>query len=187
MNTSWRRWQIWNACAGVCAGFFILTGCAPVPLSKGTFKQLPTSETSLIVWGNQPSVVNTAVLWFRAQGVPVIEASYVRGYLVKHADHGTILFDEPAVLQAARAMHAGQVAFVSQVGDLHAPAVFVRGIDVSTGEVVWIGTSRYSRYASDPVPHTLGLLTCHALEAVRKTDGKLAQERCGMKKSEADK
>ncbi|WP_455244178.1 hypothetical protein [Petrachloros mirabilis] len=180
MRTTWRRMRVWNACAGVCAGLLFWVGCTPSPLSNGTFKQLPTSETPLIVWGHQPAVVNPAVLWFRAQGVPVIESSVVREYLLKHADHETVMFDESAVLEAARAMHASQVAFVSQAGDLRAPAVFVRGVDVSTGEVVWIGTSRYSRFASDPVPHTLGLLTCHALEAVRKTEAKSAEERCRM-------
>lgn len=146
-------------------------GCSTVPLSKGMFKRLPTSEMSLLVWGHDPSLVNTVILWLHSRSVPVIEPSIVREHIGKFGESEAVWVDETTVLRAARAMHATQVAFVKRIGDYRAPAVFVRGVDASSGEVVWAGTSRYSKYASDPAPHTLALLTCRALEAAWQLGG----------------
>lgn len=153
------------ASAAILMGLMLSVGCAPVPLSKGMSKQLPTAETVTVVWGHDPSVLNTAILWLHSRNIRVIEPSFVREHLAKGSGEDSGWIDDTMVLQAARSLNAKQIVFVSRIGDYRAPAVFIQGVDVSNGEVLWAGTSRYADYAAKPPPHTLAFLTCRALQA----------------------
>lgn len=156
-------------------------GCAPTPLSKGMSKQLPTSEISILIWGHDPTVLNTTILWLHSRNISVIEPSFVREHLAKHLGQEPAWVDDTMVLQAGRSLKAKQVVFVRRIGDYQAPAVFIRGVDVSNGEVLWAGTSRYAEYVANPPPHTLAFLTCRALEAAWGLGG-LNAESCGTTK-----
>jgi len=58
---------------------------------------------------------------------------------------------------------AEQAVFVNRSGDRRAPSVSVRGVEVKTNQVAWIGSGRYADYLKDPEDDILAKLTCQAL------------------------
>ncbi len=66
------------------------------------------------------------------------------------------------------------VVWVQMTGDLRAPMIAVRGVDVGSNAIVWSGYARATDYRASPAPDRVADLTCRALSAAwheRDTDG----------------
>ena len=143
---------------------FLMTGCAPVPITDGFHHGLPKAGTRIIVWGNHPTLVETTTTWLKKRGLYALDPSSV-GKTVEQSDLKWVhtFKDELAILHAAKDLGAEQAVFVNRSGDRRAPSVSVRGVQVKSNQVLWIGSGRYDDYLKDPENDILAKLTCQAL------------------------
>lgn len=142
----------------------LFTGCSTVPITDGVRSELPQAGTRIIVWGNHPTVVETATTWLKKRGLYTLDPASVGKVLDEKEIQWVHTFrDEIAVLHAAQDLGADQVVFANRIGDRRAPTVSVRGVRVKTNHVVWIGSGRFTDYLKDPENDLLAKLTCQAL------------------------
>jgi hypothetical protein len=134
-------------------------GCQPKPVTSGAALELPKPKERLLVVGNQPSAVSTAVTWLERQGLAVMETP---GMLITYPDHTT--------LEQSRRLGAETLVWVQLTGDLRAPMVAVRGIDPHTNAVRWTGHARLDSYGGSPAQDVIARLTCRALAATWNQD-----------------
>lgn len=164
-------------CTRILFGFFLWAlpyGCSHDPTTYGSHQRLSAAPDRVLVVGNQPSAVSTALTWLQARGLSAV------GSPMPWEMPAT----ESLIMAQARNLDAQAIVWVQQTGDLRAPMVSVRGIDVETHAVLWSGHARTTDYGSGPVPNQVALLTCHALNAAwgdRATDDRqrgFAGDRC---------
>jgi len=158
MQPIWR----WLAC-----GIFLLIGCASVaqPLTEGFHRELPPPHTIAVVWGSQPTVVAAATTWLLQQGLIVIEQSKLQEILAEAPHPEMPVAKDATVLKAAKGLGAKIVVFITQSGDVRAPIVAVRGVDVETTQILWSGSAHYPEYMIRPFSDLVVNLTCEALAA----------------------
>jgi hypothetical protein len=140
----------------VCAVILCFLGaCQEIPATYGSHQRLPAAPDRVLVVGNQSSAVSAAITWLQSRGLSAV---------------GTPM---PWEMPAAEAILANQahdlkaqaIVWVEQSGDLRAPMISVRGVDVDSREVLWSGHARATAYRSVPVANRIAQLTCHALNA----------------------
>jgi hypothetical protein len=141
----------------------MLIACTTVPVTDGFHKTLPIAGTRTVVWGNHSAVTATATTWVLHQGLAVIEHAKVREVLAESPDFETSSVKEVAVLNAAKRLGAQTVVFATQSGDVRAPMVSVRGIELDSSQIAWSGHARYPAYVKRPFSDLLTELTCQAL------------------------
>jgi hypothetical protein len=146
----------------------LLSGCGLVPVTDGFHRQLPSSSERIIVWGNHASTVSTATTWLQKRGLASVDQTGLHQMLdekqleEKHLRVRS-LQDEAAILRAAKALGVGQVVFVHHIGDIRAPMVSIRSIQVETNQLLWGGSARFPGYHTRPLTEALTDLTCQAL------------------------
>lgn len=151
----WRFGRFWV--------FLFITGCT-LPITDGYHQKLPMSETQTIVWGNHPTVVETTTTWLKKHGLLTLEPTTIGETLKTNAIRWTHTFqDEQAILKAAQEVGVEEVVFANRHGDRRAPSVSVRGVNVKTNQLRWIGSARYPEYLTQPENDMLTKLTCQAL------------------------
>ena len=150
--------------ATVLGCLVLMTGCAPVPITDGFHHGLPKAGTRIIVWGNHHTVVETTTTWLKKRGLLALDPASV-GKVIEQSDLKWVhtFKDELAILHAAKDLGAEQAIFVNRSGDRRAPSVSVRGVQVKSNQVMWIGSGRYADYLKDPENDILAKLTCQAL------------------------
>ena len=155
---------IWR---GLVCGILLLNGCASVslPLTEGFHTELPPPHTIALIWGSPPTVVTTATTWLLQQGLIVIEQSKLQQILAEAPNPEMPVGKDAAVLKAAKRAGVKLIVFITQSGDVRAPIVAVRGVDVETMQVLWSGSARYPEYIKRPFSDLLVNLTCEALAA----------------------
>ncbi len=155
---------IWR---GLACGILLLNGCASVslPLTEGFHTELPPPHTIALIWGSPPTVVTTATTWLLQQGLIVIEQSKLQQILAEAPNPEMPVGKDATVLKAAKSLGAKMVVFITQSGDVRAPIVAVRGVDVETTQILWSGSARYPEYMKRPFSDLLVNLTCEALAA----------------------
>ena len=116
------------------------------------------------MWGNHPTVVETTTTWLKKRGLFALDPASV-GKAIEQSDLKWVhtFKDELAILHAAKDLGAEQAVFVNRSGDRRAPSVSVRGVQVKSNQVMWIGSGRYADYLQDPENDILAKLTCQAL------------------------
>lgn len=140
------------------------TACAPVPILSGSHATLPPTSGPLIVWGNHPAIVTAATSWLQGRGYTLIERAAIQALLEDPIEEGTVEdVTEANVLRAAKTLNVDQVVFVHRSGDIRAPLVSARGIDVQSHRVDWNGYGHYQTFVTEPFSHLLVSLTCQAL------------------------
>jgi hypothetical protein len=147
-----RAFRHYALCALVLCG---AVGCQEVPATHGSYHRLSAAPDRVLVVGNQPSAVSAAVTWLQSRGLSAV---------------GTPMpWEIPAAKDLvdgqAKELQAQAIVWVQQTGDLRAPMIAVRGIDVSSQAVLWSGYARATAYRSTPVADRVAMLTCQALEA----------------------
>lgn len=176
----------------------ITTGCAQsaistIPITDGYHRKLPLPETKTIVWGSSNGAVQHLTTWLMKSGLTVVD----RTKLLQYAqDHEVRLNQsrnvESEVLRMGKGIGAQLVIFVStkissgenlvfQSGlptkqAIHNGAVFIRAVDVATGEINWSGTARYVKDFSN-FEDGIARLSCYALAKAWgiQPNGKTAQ------------
>ncbi len=154
-------------------------GCAGnYPVTDGFHRSLPQADAPIVVWGNSPTVVETAARWFQKQGLRVIERSKFLSIIDEHRlrlTHTTA--DDEVMLQIGKLLGAETVVFAkaSITSDgfsnrirqgyvpLHAATVSVQGVNVSTEAVAFSGTAAYTGGIAGSPQDSLAKLTCQAL------------------------
>ena len=153
-------------CRGLACGILLLSGCvASPPLTEGFHSDLPPPHTIALIWGNQPPVVAAATTWLLQRGLIVIEQSKLQPILAEASPSELPVGKDATVLKAAKSLGVKLVVFITQSGDVRAPIVTVRGVDVETAQILWSGSARYPEYMKRPFSDLLVNLTCEALAA----------------------
>jgi hypothetical protein len=149
-------------CLILIIGF--LSGCASTPITDGHHVRLPEGDTPVIVWGNNPAVVETATTWLKKRGLRMYDPATLESVLdVKSLQWVHTFEDEKNIIEAARKLGAKEVVFANEYGDRRAPSVSVRGLNVQDNLLEWMGSARYSGFLKDPKNDMLARLTCQAL------------------------
>jgi hypothetical protein len=118
-----------------------------------------------LIWASHPPIVATATTWLLQQGVVVLEQSKLQQILAEAPSPELPFANEAAVLRAAKRLGIQLVVFITQSGDVRAPIVTVRGVDVETTQILWSGSAGYPAYMTRPFSDLLVDLTCEALAA----------------------
>lgn len=125
--------------------------------TDGMHRRLPTSQTKTILWGNDSEVVNTATLWLQKLGLTVIERAQLQHLLHEQELQLHYSRDEDAI-GVGRVLGAKHIIYVSAKDY----SVALRGVDLETAEIMWMGTAKYLRPIT-MTPQTARALTCQAL------------------------
>ena len=118
-----------------------------------------------LIWGSHPTVVAAATTWLLQQGLIVIEQSKLQQILAEAPNPEMPVGKDATVLKAAKSLGVKLVVFITQSGDVRAPIVTVRGVDVETTQILWSGSARYPEYMKRPFSDLLVNLTCEARAA----------------------
>ena len=125
---------------------------------------LPTKQAKVVVWGNDTRTADSAMTWLQKRGLVVIERGALKLSLdEKSLDFSHTLEDEAMILRVSKEFGIKWVIFVDRVGELRAPMVAVRGVNVETHQVLWSGNARYTQYSNQTPSDLLAKLTCQAL------------------------
>lgn len=151
------------AMAALLISLVLSQACAPVPILSGSHTTLPPVTAPVIVWGNHPAVVTAATSWLQGRGFTLIERAAVQRLVEDPLDEGAV-DNEIAVLVlgAAKTLKVDTVVFVHRSGDIRAPLVSVRGVDVESNRILWNGYGHYREFVTQPFSHLLVNLTCQA-------------------------
>ena len=148
----------------------IITGCVIMPITDGFHHELPKPAHRLVVWGAEPNAVGTATSWLLKRGYRVVERAKLDQVLEEQRIQLTHTpEDEAHVLGVGKLIGAQMVVFVvtkitsQEAGSaVYNLGMTIRGVDVETGEVQWVGTGRYPKPASN-IEDGIVKLTCHVL------------------------
>ena len=115
MNSAVRSWTyswVW-----IIASAIAFSGCAAFtrtiyPVTDGYHRNLPESNTTIVVWGNTPAVNGTATTWLQKRGLRMVE----RARLLQIFDEQHIRLthtpdDEVPILRVGKLIGAGMVVF----------------------------------------------------------------------------
>lgn len=171
-------------------GFVALSGCifltpsTQYPVTDGFRLRLPKADTRIVIWGDTPTVMDTATTWLQKRGLRIVERAKLlqlfeeqRIRLTHTAD------DEGPILRVGKLLGAEMVVFtdasvtrgvtsnysVNAYGGggrsepVNSAAVSIRGVEVETSEVVWNGTALYPQQSGGSPEDALAKLTCQAL------------------------
>ena len=166
----------------LCLGMTI--GCAKtristLPITDGYHHKLPLPATKTIVWGSNKGAVQHLTTWLMKSGLTVVDRTkllqYAKDHEVRLNQSRTV---ESDVLRMGKGIGAQLVIFIStkissgenlvfQSGlptkqAIHTGAVFIRAVDVGTGEINWSGTARYVNDFSN-FDDGIARLSCYAL------------------------
>lgn len=141
----------------VTVSLFSLNACSG-PITSGARSELSSPSDRLLVWGNHPAAVNTAVTWLQNRGIDAVDSTKLRE---GRQDQRAVA--EAELLKTAGDLGVQQVVFVTYSGDIRAPMVYVRALNADKGQIRWSGTARYPEYGGRPLNHALSVLTCYAL------------------------
>lgn len=72
------------------------------------------------------------------------------------------------MVDVAKKLGAKELIVVGLLGDVRAPSVFVRGVEVTSGHLRWSGNARYEDYVATPIADHVIIATCRALGAAWK-------------------
>lgn len=155
----------WTTVASTTAAALLLfwAGCQATPVADGFHTALPPPRTVVAVWGNHPTVTAAATTWLLQQGLVVLEQNQIQQVLAMEANPQAPIVKEVAVLNAAKSSGAKMLVFITHSGDVRAPMVSVRGIEVDNSQIMWSGHARYPDYVKRPFSDLLAGLTCQAL------------------------
>ena len=154
-----------------------ISGCAlphvERPATDGYLFRAPTPYTKAVVWGGRLDIMQSASTWLSKQGVLVVDQTSV---LQAAEKHNIVLTEnknlETDILRLSRSVGARLLVFInSEVGTWHvgfartplySATVYVRGVNVNSGEIEWIGKAQsLQRFRN--MEDGITLLTCHAL------------------------
>ena len=154
-----------------------LAGCAHTlyPIASGSHANLPPKckekPRRVIVWGNNPSVVNTAIEFYQQSKCVVIERAQLQTILKEQQMRLTFTpDDEGDLLRVGRLVGADEIvfteastnsaissrAFVNQYGGrgrtdtVYHLSVAIRAVKVETGEIYASGSARYEAAVNNP-------------------------------------
>ena len=154
-----------------------------MPITDGFHHELPKPTHRLVVWGAEPNAVGTATSWLLKRGYRVVERAKLYQVLEEQRIQLTHTpEDEAHVLGVGKLIGAQMVVFVetkitsqeagsavvTQYGgsaktySVYNLGMTIRGVDVETGEVQWVGTGRYPKPARN-IEDGIVKLTCHVL------------------------
>lgn len=125
--------------------------------TDGMHNRLPNGQTKTILWGDDSEVVSTATLWLQKRGLTIIERAQLQHLLQEQKLQLHYSRDEEAI-SVGRILGAKHIIYVSAKDY----SVALRGVDLETAEIMWMGTAKYLR----PImmtPQTARALTCQAL------------------------
>jgi hypothetical protein len=162
----------------LCAIFLAASSCASLtyvrtPTTDGVHSILPVPYTRAVVWGGRLDVMQSTSTWLSKKGVLVVDQAVV----LHAAEKQNLIFTENKnletdILRLARSVGARLVVFsnseiaTSHVGfprrRVYSGTVNVRGVNVSSGEIEWIGKAQSSE-RFDNMERGISVLTCHAL------------------------
>ena len=122
----------------------VVSGCesdTPI-LTQGSLKYRPSSPQTLVVWGDSGEAVSAAAMYLQQMGYRVVERQKVRRLFGEQRFHSLHTSDREAdVLRIGRMVEADQVVFV-EYDYREGGSASVRGVSVSTGEVLWTGQAQ---------------------------------------------
>ncbi len=144
---------------------WLVTGCGPYIRAEGTHQRIPPPDTLVAVWGDNPTVVKTASMWLKMRGLAVVDPAQVQAEVQDVSKAAVHLPSETDLLGIADRLGIEQLILVGMAGDLRAPSIFVRGLEVKSRRIQWIGSARYEDYVSTPVSNHVIIATCRALSA----------------------
>ena len=143
------------------------------PATDGYHSKLPAPYTRAVVWGGRLDIIQSTSTWLSKRGVLVVDQTLV----LQAAEKQNVILSENKnletdILRLARSVGARLVVFsssevgTSHVGFLRTPVysatVNVRGVNVNSGEIEWIGKAQSNERFSN-MEEGITLLTCHAL------------------------
>ncbi len=144
--------------------FVLLPGCMSLPITDGMHSVLPPKHAKVVVWGNDTRTSDSAMTWLKKRKLVVIERGALKLSMdEKSLDFSHTLEDEAIILRVSRELGIKMVVFVDRVGDLRAPMVAIRGVDVDNHQILWSGSARYPNYSNKTPSDLLVNLTCQAL------------------------
>jgi hypothetical protein len=107
--------------------------------TDGMHRRLPTTQTKRILWRNDTEVGYTATLWLQKFGLTVIERAQLQHLLEEQKIQLQYARDEDA-LNVGRLLGAKHIIYISAKDY----SVALRGVDLETAEIMWIGTAKFS-------------------------------------------
>lgn len=115
----------------------LLAGCGSFPITDGMRSAIPPKYSKVVVWGNDTRTTDSAMTWLQKRGIIVIERGALKLALnEKSLDFSHTLEDEALILRMSMDLNLDLVVFVDRVGDLRAPMVAIRGVDVDSHQVL---------------------------------------------------
>jgi hypothetical protein len=168
----------------------LLPACAsPMHIvTEGSAKRLPEQTARIAVWGLRPAVTDTVVAWLRSNGFAVMEPAELQQAFDKERIRVHRSFaDEQNAVRVAKQLGVTLVVFTqSAIGEtvvsslsttaggtpfpgsvpttFSSASVSLRGVEVSSGELVFSATAKYPQQLTAAGPDTLARLACRALE-----------------------
>lgn len=189
-NSVSRRLQQWVLLFASLLSLIFLDGCGllfpPKPqlaITDGFHNILPNPNARVVVWGEHPSATGTATTWLQKRGLRIVERARLKQVFDEQMIRLTRTADDDAqVLKVGKLLGAETVVFidttqtaglasnfsVNQYGGggssttTYSATVFVRAVNVESGEIVWSGNARYGEPVTS-VNEALVKLTCQAL------------------------
>ncbi|MDR4480562.1 MAG: hypothetical protein R3B37_12575 [Nitrospira sp.] len=155
----------WSHVLACCLVLWLGTGCGPQIRAEGTHRLIPPPDTLVTVWGDNQTVVKTASMWLKMRGLAVVDPSQVQAALQAGSKSIIRVPGEGELLQVADNLGVEQLVLVGLSGDIRAPAIFVRGLEVKSRRISWIGNARYEDYVTSPSSNHIIIATCRALAA----------------------
>ncbi len=151
----------------------------PVTQTDGSHVKIPDASTKAVAWGTRPEAVQSLTTWLMKRGVILIDADKMN-----QMTRDTRL-EQPLstgdIIRLAKNVGAKQVIFVD--ADVHtwqrteivavfgepvtiyAASIFIRGLDVETGQIQWNGKALSTDKFTN-LREGFDQLTCHALATV---------------------
>ena len=164
-------------CPGLFAAWLLLTAITacqspPTPVlteTDGSYVRIPDSSTKAIVWGHQVEAVKSLKTWLLKRRITLIDEARI--LQIANEKRLQSVLSDADVLNAAKKAGAKQVIFVDAdvstsrntiVKPVHRAFIYIRALDVDSGEIDWNGKARSPNPFTD-LTEGIDQLTCHAL------------------------
>ena len=148
----------------------------PVTQTDGSYVKIPDASTKAVVWGTRPEAVQSLTAWLLKRGVILFD-----GVKVNRMASDTGLqqpLSNADIFKLAKIAGAKQVIFIDvditswkrteivavfgQPPTIYTASIFIRGVDVETGQIQWNGKAVSTDKFTD-LTEGIHQLTCHAL------------------------
>lgn len=176
----------WSYVLASCLVLWLGTGCGPQIRAEGTHQLIPPPGTLVTVWGDNQIVVKAASMWLKMRGLEVVDPSQVQAALQAGTKSVVHVPGEAELLHIADNLGVEQLVLVGLSGDLRAPAIFVRGLEVKSRRMSWIGSARYEEYVTTPISNHIIIATCRALAAAWDKPNTTSDTHCAAEGTRAD-